>query len=77
MKKYFENRGQKLYAGEELEDAKPECHYQVGVCPKEIEIAREHPQKIMSYSAVNKPVSPLVPIPDAKWRFMWKIGERP
>lgn len=29
------------------------------------------------YSAENKPLSPLEPIFDAKWRFMWKIGERP
>lgn len=77
MEKYFESRGQKLYAGEKLEDAKPECHYQVGVCPKEIEIAREHTEKIKGYSEENKPFSPLVPIYDAKWRFMWKIGERP
>ena len=34
MEKYFESRGQKLYAGEKLEDAKPEYHYQVGVCPE-------------------------------------------
>lgn len=66
-----------LYAGEELEDAKPECHYQVGVCPKENEIAREHTKKMLAYSEENKPISPLVPVYDAKWRYMWKIGERP
>ena len=25
----------------------------------------------------DMPVSPLDPVFDAKWRFMWKIGERP
>ena len=35
MEKYFQSRGEKLYAGEALEDARPECHYQVGVCPEE------------------------------------------
>ena len=29
------------------------------------------------YTEENKPVSPVEPIFDAKWRFMWKIGERP
>jgi isopenicillin N synthase-like dioxygenase len=77
MEKYFESRGEMLYAGQELNDAKPECHYQVGVCPKHIEIAKPHADKIRAYSTENAPVSPLVPIPDAKWRFMWKIGERP
>lgn len=77
MEKYFESRGEKHYAGQELEDAKPEYHYQVGVCPRELEIARNHSEKIRAYDDLNRPVSPLVPIPDAKWRFMWKIGERP
>lgn len=27
MENYFSSRGKKLYAGEELEEAKPECHY--------------------------------------------------
>jgi isopenicillin N synthase-like dioxygenase len=49
----------------------------VGVCPEKQEIARDHAKKIKSYSEENKPVSPLVPIFDAKWRYMWKIGERP
>ena len=77
MEKYFESRGERLYAGKKLEDAKPEYHYQVGVCPKELEIAREHTEKIQGYSDENKPFSPLKPVYDAKWRFMWKIGERP
>lgn len=29
------------------------------------------------YTAENKPVSPVEPVFDAKWRFMWKIGDRP
>lgn len=42
MEKYFESRGEMHYAGQTLEDAKPEHHYQVGICPKKIEIARDH-----------------------------------
>ena len=77
MEKYFSSRGKMLYAGQELEEAKPQHHYQVGVCPKELEIARNHAAKILKYDAQNKPGSPLEPIFDAKWRFMWKIGQRP
>lgn len=77
MEKYFESRGPKLYSGEKLEDCKPEYHYLVGVCPEKQEIARDHAKKIQAYSEENKPVSPLVPVFDAKWRFLWKIGERP
>ena len=77
MEKYFESRGQKLYSGEKLDDAKPEYHYQVGVCPEQQEIARDHAKRMKQYTEENKPVSPLVPVFDAKWRFMWKIGERP
>lgn len=77
MEKYFESRGKILYSGGQLEDAKPEYHYQVGVCPEILEMARDHSEKIRRYTDENKPVSPLVPIFDAKWRFMWKIGERP
>lgn len=29
------------------------------------------------YTEENKAVSPVDPVYDAKWRFMWKIGERP
>lgn len=30
-----------------------------------------------AYDDIDRPLSPLVPVPDAKWRFYWKIGERP
>ena len=77
MEKYFESRGNQLYSGGELEDAKPEHHYQVGVCPENQEIARNHERRMARYTAENKPISPPEPVYDAKWRFMWKIGERP
>ena len=32
---------------------------------------------MLKLDAANKPMSPLEPVYDAKWRFMWKIGERP
>lgn len=42
MEQYFEARGNQLYSGGTLDDAKPEHHYQVGVCPEFQEKAREH-----------------------------------
>jgi hypothetical protein len=47
------------------------------VCPENQEIARDHSKRMAVYSEENKPTSPVVPVYDAKWRFMWKIGERP
>ena len=77
MENYFESRGNQLYSGGELEDAKPEHHYQVGVCPENQEIARNHERRMARYTTDNKPMSPVEPVYDAKWRFMWKVGERP
>lgn len=74
MENYFQSRGNQLYSGGDLEDAKPEHHYQVGVCPENVEIARNHKKRMARYTAENKAVSPVEPIYDAKWRFMWKIG---
>ena len=42
-------------------------------------MAREHSEKLemLNLAPEDQPGSPLVPVLDAKWRFMWKIGERP
>lgn len=42
-------------------------------------MARNHAEKIenLQKTPENMPVSPIVPVLDAKWRYMWKIGERP
>jgi hypothetical protein len=49
----------------------------VGACPEKQEIARDHSQRMRNYAEENKPMSPYKPVPDAKWRYFWKIGERP
>ena len=77
MEKYFESRGEQFYNNQEVADFKPEYHYQVGACPPGTEIARPHGDKIRAYDELNKPLSPVIPVQDAKWRFMWKIGKRP
>ena len=78
MEDYFERTGELFYTGEKVSDIKPECFYQVGATPEFIEKARDHSEKLaeLCLAPENTPVSPLEPVLDAKWRFMWKIGER-
>lgn len=79
MEKYFADTGAAFYRGETVSDIKPEFHYQVGATPEFIEVARDHAEKLraLNLPREDQPFSPLVPVEDAKWRFMWKIGERP
>jgi hypothetical protein len=79
MEKYFERSGELFYTGEKVEDIHPEYHYQVGATPEFIEKARDHAHllKELNLESKDTPVSPLEPIADAKWRYMWKVGERP
>lgn len=78
MENYFERTGELFYTGEKVPDIKPECHYQVGATPEFIEMARDHSAKLkeLCLPPEDTPVSPLEPVLDAKWRFMWKVGER-
>lgn len=79
MEDYFYKTGELFYAGEKVDDIKPEVMYQVGATPENIELARNHSEKIKSLNLApeDMPQSPEEPVKDAKWRFMWKIGERP
>ena len=77
MENYFESRGNILYSGGTLDDVRPESHYLVGVVPENQEMARSHAKRMARYTPENKPVSPVDPVYDAKWRFHWKIGQRP
>lgn len=77
MEKYFETRGDAFYQKEDLKEAHPEIHYQVGVTPEYVEKARNHCQRFAHYDENNKPISECPPEFDAKWRFFWHIGERP
>ena len=47
--------------------------------PELTEIARNHSQmrNELNLAPEDQPMSPLDPVMDAKWRFMWKIGKRP
>ena len=63
-----------------MDDARPELSYQVGVTPENTETALlahdEELQDLVSrMPAEDRPVTPT--LPDPKWRFFWRIGERP
>ena len=72
MEAYFEQ-------SDGVEDARPDLHYQVGVTPSGAGEAR--PQHVRSFPITDKKKINLgrecPPLPDAKWRFFWSIGERP
>ncbi|KAL1523880.1 hypothetical protein AB1Y20_018799 [Prymnesium parvum] len=63
-----------------LPDCHPELHYQVGATPAHVElpICKSDPACLERIAALDKENKPL-PItgPDPKWRFFWRIGERP
>ena len=42
METYFADVGERFYANEQVDDIKPETHYQVGATPEFIEMARDH-----------------------------------
>ena len=71
MEEYFNFASNKKDQSGDLKDARPEQHYLVGVTPDQKEKARRHNKKIETLTEENKPVSPLNPVYDAKWRFYW------
>jgi isopenicillin N synthase-like dioxygenase len=77
LEDYFATRGTKLYNHEDLKEARPEIHYQVGITPEFKEKARNHCARFAHYDENNKPISECPPEFDAKWRYFWHIGERP
>lgn len=71
LERYFESSDGKR-------DARPQYSYQVGVTPEKIEKARNACDFIKgAIGPDNKPLSPCPPELDPKWRFFWRVGERP
>jgi len=58
-----------------VEDARPDLYYQLGVTPAGIEKARNRCQQAKALP--DAPRSECPPLPDAKWRFFWRVGVRP
>ena len=77
VERYFNEVSKKYYAGEHVKDFRPELCWQTGATPEGIEKAKNHQALVDSLEGDNKPESVQPPVHDAKWRFFWKIGERP
>ena len=77
IENYFDQTSKKYYAGEKLVDSRPDLCYQTGVTPEGVEKARDHQALVDSLTGENRPLSIQPPVKDAKWRFFWKIGQRP
>jgi len=77
MEKYFHTRGQQFYNKQPVEDIFPELGYQTGATPEFIEKARNHCDLMKQFKGEDKPMSECPPVYDAKWRFFWRIGDKP
>jgi len=70
MEQYF------LQSWDQLkDDIHPELSYQVGATPEYVEVPRNHADRIKLLTGENAPHIPHGA--DAKWRFFWRLGERP
>lgn len=58
-----------------MKDVHPELSYQLGATPEGTEVPRDHKNVIQSYSKDNSAHLPTGA--DPKWRYFWRIGERP
>jgi len=75
MEKYFERP-----LDQKMADARPHLAYQVGITPEGVERPRclkdeSIQRQIAAFSVENKPKEPQGP--DPKWRYFWRLGERP
>jgi isopenicillin N synthase-like dioxygenase len=72
MEKYYEQP-----KNVKLADIRPDVFYQVGATPDGVEQARDHCQRVKSLSEADRPLTVCPPEADPKWRFFWRMGEKP
>lgn len=70
VEKYFSQKREEL-----MKDVHPELNYCVGATPEYTEIPRDNTEVIQKLDAKNAAHKPQGA--DPKWRFFWRIGERP
>jgi len=58
-----------------MADVHPELYYQLGATPEFTEVPRDHSDKIKKLDQNN--TAHLPEGADPKWRYFWRIGERP
>jgi isopenicillin N synthase-like dioxygenase len=49
----------------------------VGATPSRTELPRNHCERMKAFKDADKPLSLCPPEKDPKWRFFWRMGERP
>jgi len=70
MERYFSQPVETL-----MKDVRPDLSFQLGATPEDTEVPRDHQEVITN---LGKEHSAHVPMgADKKWRFFWRIGERP
>lgn len=72
MEQYFEQPLE-----QKLKDVRKEVYYQVGATPDHVEQARDHCSKVEKLPETDRPVTICPPGLDPKWRYFWRIGDRP
>lgn len=78
MEDYFKVRSKEFYSHQSLKDLTdcfPEHGFETGVTPEYIEKARDHSERMGNLEHPNDSYSSVVPEKDAKWRYMYFIGE--
>lgn len=62
---------------DKMVDTRPDLHYQVGATPDGVENARNHCVVMEKFPVADKPLTKCPPEADPKWRFFWRMGEKP
>jgi len=70
MEKYYE-----LPNEQKMKDVRAEISYQLGATPEFIEVPRDHTNVIKDLKPENSAHIPKGA--DPKWRYFWRVGERP
>jgi isopenicillin N synthase-like dioxygenase len=72
LESYFEQPEE-----DKVKDVRKELSYQVGATPSATELPRDHCERMKAFKDADKPLSLCPPELDPKWRFFWRMGERP
>lgn len=75
MEKMFSKRAADYYAGREISDVYPDLDYEVGLTPEFVERVRFNEELVKQYTPENKSLTPIPPPFDAKWKYLWNIGD--
>lgn len=76
FERYFASRSQMKNQNIPIQEMFPKNGYKTGVTPDYIEIPRDHSAYINALPSDQKPKSPLQPIKDPKWRYLFKMEEK-